>query len=69
MAQGRENEHQAIFSMLFKQAVEKNNVTAAAILLNGRHGYRQDDRAQIANKVSVSVNADLLAELAKRLPN
>ena len=43
--------------------------TAAAIILNARHGYHQDDRTQIANKVSVNVNADLLAELSKRLPN
>jgi hypothetical protein len=66
---GRENERWALHNMLFRAAMEKGNITAAAIILNARHGYRQDDRAQIANKVSVNVNADMLTELAKLLPN
>ena len=66
---GREDESWTLHNMLFKQAIEKGNTTAAIFLLKSRHGYVDNDRSQLANKVSVNVNSDFLAELAKQLPN
>ncbi len=66
---GREDERWTLHNMLFRQATEKGNTTAAIFLLKSRHGYVDNDRSQIANKFAVNVNSDFLAELSKRLPN
>lgn len=52
---GRENERHALHNMLYREAIEKRNVTAAAILLNARHGYRTDAQ-DVGNKVSLTFN-------------
>lgn len=65
---GREAERHALHNLCYRKALE-GNVIAAFFLLKCKHGYADGDRSQIANKVSVNVNSDLLAELARRLPN
>ncbi|MCD9027725.1 hypothetical protein LDO26_05835 [Luteimonas sp. BDR2-5] len=52
--QGREREHQALFNSLFTQATSRGNVTAAIFLLKSRHGYREGDQSDIANRVSIT---------------
>lgn len=52
--QGREREHKALHNALYKAAVEGGNVTAAIFLLKARHGYREGDQGEIANRVSIN---------------
>lgn len=66
---GREDERWKLHNALFKQATEKGNTIAAIFLLKARHSYFENDKSQIANKVSVNVNSEFLAEVAKLLPN
>lgn len=54
MDEGREREHHALFNSLYINATEKGNVTAAIFLLKARHGYREGDQSDIANKVSIN---------------
>lgn len=51
--QGREREHKSLHNALYKAAVEGGNVTAAIFLLKARHGYREGDQGEIANRVSI----------------
>ena len=51
---GRERERHALHNMLYRQAMEKGNATAAMFLLKSRHGYREGDQAESANKVSIN---------------
>ena len=51
--EGREHEHKELFNSLFK-AAQKGNVTAAIFLLKTRHGYREGDQSDLANKVSIN---------------
>ena len=51
--EGREREHNALFTALYDSATKGGNVTAAIFLLKARHGYREGDQAEIANRVSV----------------
>lgn len=51
---GREREHKALFSSLYDSATKGGNVTAAIFLLKARHGYREGDQSEIANRVSVT---------------
>lgn len=53
---GREKEHHALFNALFTQATTKANTTAAIFLLKARHGYREGDQTETANRVSVTFN-------------
>ena len=53
---GRDLEHQALFNVLYRQAVERGNATAAMFLLKSRHGYREGDQSEIANRVSITFN-------------
>lgn len=53
---GREDERWALHNMLFKQAMEKGNATAAMFLLKSRHGYREGDQSEQANRVNVVFN-------------
>ena len=53
---GRDLEHNKLFDALFRQATEKGNATAAMFLLKARHGYREGDQSEIANKVSITFN-------------
>lgn len=52
--EGREREHKALHNALYKAAVDGGNVTAAIFLLKARHGYREGDQSEVANKVSIS---------------
>lgn len=51
---GRENERQALHNMLYRQAMEKGNSTAAMFLLKARHGYREGDQSETGNKVQIN---------------
>ncbi|MFI0473454.1 hypothetical protein ACGLWX_12130 [Halomonas sp. HMF6819] len=51
--EGREIEHTKLRSALMDQA-EGGNVTAAIFLLKCRHGYREGDQGELANRVSVT---------------
>lgn len=51
---GRDAEHNTLFNSLFKAATEKGNATAAMFLLKARHGYREGDQSDIANRVSIT---------------
>jgi hypothetical protein len=52
--QGREKERHALHNMLYKQAMEKGNSTAAMFLLKARHGYREGDQGDTGNRVSIT---------------
>jgi hypothetical protein len=51
---GRENERHALHNMLYRQAMEAGNATAAMFLLKSRHGYREGDQSETANKVTIN---------------
>jgi hypothetical protein len=51
---GRENERWQLHNMLFKQATEKGNPTAAMFLLKARHGYREGDQSETSNRVTIN---------------
>lgn len=51
---GREHERRTLHNIIYRKAVEKNDVTAAIMLLNSRHGYRSDHSDQ-GNRVSVTI--------------
>lgn len=46
-------EHKVLFNALFKQA-QNGNTTAAIFLLKTRHGYREGDQSELANRVSIN---------------
>ncbi len=50
---GREVERMEIDSVL-KRAAKKGNIVAAMFLLKTRHGYREGDQSETANKVSIN---------------
>lgn len=52
-ARGRERERQMLHGTLTKQAKE-GNVIAAIFLLKSRHGYRENDQSDIANRVQIT---------------
>jgi hypothetical protein len=51
---GRDNERWALHNMLFRKAIDKGDVTAAAILLNARHGYREASQSEAGNRVQIN---------------
>lgn len=51
--EGREMEHKVLFNSLF-EAAKKGNITAAIFLLKARHGYREGDQSELANRVSIN---------------
>ena len=53
LLQGRESERFALHNVLFR-AAKRGNIVAAMFLLKARHGYREGDQADIANKVSIT---------------
>lgn len=53
--QGREEERHALHNMLYRQAMEKGNATAAMFLLKARHGYREGDQSDQAGRVNVTI--------------
>jgi hypothetical protein len=53
---GRERERHALHNALYVQAVDKGNAAAAMFLLKARHGYREGDQSDNANKVAITFN-------------
>ena len=53
--QGRETERYALHNMLYRQAMEKGNATAAMFLLKARHGYREGDQSTQDSRVNVTI--------------
>ena len=51
--EGREKERHALHNMLYKQAMEKGNASAAMFLLKARHGYREGEAQESGNRVSI----------------
>lgn len=52
MDEGREEEHQMLFNALVKQL--DKSPTPAIFLLKARHGYREGDQTEVANRVSIN---------------
>lgn len=53
--QGRETERYSLHNMLYRQAMEKGNATAAMFLLKARHGYREGDQSEHAGRINVTI--------------
>lgn len=53
--QGRETERRALHNQLYRLAMEKDHAPAAMFLLKARHGYREGDQSDQANRVSVNI--------------
>jgi hypothetical protein len=53
LAQGREAERLFLHNSLYR-AAQKGNIIAAIFLLKARHGYREGDQTDAANKVSIN---------------
>ena len=54
--QGREQERYQLHNLLYRQATEQGNIVAAMFLLKSRHGYREGEQPDTANRVSVTFN-------------
>ena len=52
--QGREKERHTLHNVLYKAATESGNTTAAMFLLKARHGYREGDQGDSANRVTIN---------------
>lgn len=61
---GRERERYTLHNALFKAATEGGNMTAAMFLLKARHGYREGDQGESANRVSVNFQLPAAAWMA-----
>lgn len=55
MALGREQERHVLHNIIYRRAVEKEDTTAAIMLLNSRHGYRSD-QADHSGRVAIQIN-------------
>lgn len=53
--EGRECERWALHNLLYRQAMEQGNATAAMFLLKARHGYREGDQSDQAGRVNVTI--------------
>jgi hypothetical protein len=53
--QGREQERHSLHNLLYRQAMEQGNATAAMFLLKSRHGYKEGDQSTQASRVSVTI--------------
>lgn len=51
---GRETERHTLHNVLYRLATEGNDKIAAMFLLKARHGYREGDQEQQANRVSIN---------------
>ena len=52
--QGREAERYALHNALYRAATEQGNITASIFLLKSRHGYREGDQSDTANRVTIN---------------
>ena len=50
---GRERERYSLHNFLYREAMEKGNATAAMFLLKARHGYKEGDQTEQANRVQI----------------
>ena len=55
-AQGREQERQTLHNVLYRLAVEEKDKISAMFLLKARHGYKEGDQQEQANRVSITFN-------------
>jgi type IV secretory pathway protease TraF len=53
LARGRESERFALHNALYRAAM-RGNIVAAMFLLKARHGYREGDQSEAANRVSIN---------------
>jgi hypothetical protein len=53
LARGRESERFALHNVLYR-AARRGNIVAAMFLLKARHGYREGDQSDAANRVSIN---------------
>jgi hypothetical protein len=53
MERGREAERFALHNVLYR-AARKGNIIAAMFLLKARHGYKEGDQSDTANKVQIN---------------
>lgn len=53
MERGREMERRELHNVLYRAATEQGNIIAAMFLLKARHGYREGDQGDFANKVQI----------------
>ena len=56
---GREQERHTLHNVLFRAATEgagKDSLIAAMFLLKARHGYREGDQGEQANRVNITFN-------------
>jgi len=53
---GRDQERQSLHNVLYKLAVEQQDKVSAMFLLKSRHGYREGDQQDQANRVAVVFN-------------
>lgn len=53
--QGREQERRSLHNQLYRLAMEEKHASAAMFLLKARHGYREGDQSDQANRVSVNI--------------
>ncbi len=51
--QGREKERHTLHNTLYVAATQGGNASAAMFLLKARHGYREGDQGEQANRVSI----------------
>lgn len=61
---GKDKEHKELHNALFTAATQEGNVTAAIFLLKTRHGYREGDQSDTANKVSITFQLPAAAQNA-----
>lgn len=50
---GRETERHSLHNFLYREAMENGNATAAMFLLKARHGYKEGDQTEQANRVQI----------------
>lgn len=62
---GRERERYALHNVLYRQAIEKGNATAAMFLLKARHGYREGDQPAEGNRVNITFSLPAATPLAE----
>jgi hypothetical protein len=53
LARGREAERFVLHNVLYR-AAKRGNIVAAMFLLKARHGYREGDQSDTANKISLT---------------
>lgn len=63
--QGREQERHTLHNMLYRQATEKGNATAAMFLLKARHGYREGEITEASSRVNIVLNLPAATPLAE----